>query len=166
MIIILIFCAAITLVLKSTVYKLPFSLCTPFFDPTLTTIMFKVLTAAVTALQVTDSLAVILCYLLLVAEIRRSEKKSGKCKQSNLSKSLVIQLSIVSCTNIICWFPSNTIYLSSIFLSNLSPKLIIWTTVVGTPLNSMFNPLVFLWATLRSAKKMNWTNCQRNCFHA
>ncbi len=155
---ILTICVAFTLFVKSTVCKLPFSLCTPHFDPASSTIVFKVLTVAVTALQVTISVAIVLLYFCLLTEIKRSGKAAGKKEQSKVSNNLVILLSIVSCTNIICWFPSNTIYLSSIFLSNLSPKLIIWTTVVGTPLNSMFNPLVFLWSSLRSVRKKQQSN--------
>ena len=66
------------------------------------------------------------------------------------------QLIITSTSNIICWFPANVIYLSAMFLSSYSIDLVIWTTVIITPINSIINPSVFIITIIKKFVSGTW----------
>ena len=66
---------------------------------------------------------------------------------------LIIQLVVITVSNIICWFPSNSIYITAMFSSTYPISLLIWTTVIGLPINSLINPLTFIGVLLRQQIK-------------
>ncbi len=78
---------------------------------------------------------------MLVHEVFESAKNVGKSQKEH---GLIIQLIVVSTSNILCWFPVNTIYILAMFGNKQATQMVIWSTVVAFPLNSVVNPLVFV----------------------
>ena len=67
---------------------------------------------------------------------------------------MMFQFISSSTSNILCWFPANGIYLSAMFLSVYPINLVIWTTVIIIPINSVINPGVFLLTNVKETCKM------------
>ena len=70
-------------------------------------------------------------------------------QDSNLA--LIIQLILITTSNILCWFPASCVYISAMFLSTYPIDIVIWTTVIVLPINSIVNPSIFI---LTNVKKM------------
>ena len=72
----------------------------------------------------------------------------------NTSKKLntivLWQVFMVTGSNIICWLPASCTFLTSLFLSNYPIDLLLWNRIIIMPVNSMINPIVFLWVFLRT----------------
>ncbi len=97
------------------------------------------------------------CFGDIVAEISKSIQQAASRKQSNVA--LIIQIVIITATNIICWVPSGATFLSSIFMDQYPTDLMIWVTIVVAPPNSYVNPLVFVATCSRKILK-HWINTQ------
>ena len=67
---------------------------------------------------------------------------------------MMSQFILTSTSNILCWFPTNAIYLSAMYLSTYPISLVIWTTVIIMPINSVINPCVFLLKNMKDTCKM------------
>ena len=145
--------ALLTTIIRIQHSHLPMSLCSPFIDPTDKLTMIKVLTWFSTIIQIIAILFIIIVYISLVRSLRMMK---GKIKEAILeqksNRSLIIQLMVVTFSNILCWIPSGTIYLTSMFLDKYPIKMLIWTTITLTTINSIINPLVFVVTTFRKFK--------------
>ena len=136
--------------------QLPTPLCLPFTDPSNSQWFIKCITLITTVIQVSSSLVILAVYLSFTKLLN----KGSKYFQNNIFKqrtkvSMVIQLVIVTASNIACWIPANTVYLISLYTSKYSRELMIWTTIAVTPINSIVNPFLFIVTTIR--KKQNPT---------
>ena len=76
---------------------------------------------------------------------------------------MVSQLILISTSNILCWFPTNAIYLSAMYLPIYPINLVIWTTEIIMPINSVINPCVFLLTNMKEIFKM--LTCQKENDH-
>ena len=138
----------VTLVLKFIEKQLPTSLCSPFIDPSHSSISTNVITWVVIITQSISSVLIGLMNILLINEVKKS-KRSLKIQKSEVENKMMYQLILTSMTNILCWIPANGIYLSSMFLSIYPINLVIWATVVVMPINSVINPFVFIMINLK-----------------
>ena len=139
-----------TFYFKLTYLNLPFSLCLPFIDPSKSVGMIKIITWSVVTTQTTSSVVIMSTHLLLVKKLKESRKRIRKSKlESDSEIPLIIQLIAITTSNILCWFPTNAIYVTAMFLSTYPIDLIIWTTVAILPLNSIINPSVFIITSCR-----------------
>ena len=142
----------VTLFTKFIHEKMPLSLCLPFLDPTSSLLTIKVITWCTVFTESFTSVVIIIMHFLLMIKVKESDKNIRSTRSIQLSNiSLIIQLVIITLSNIICWFPANAIFVSAMFLSRYPTELVMWTTVIGVPVNSIINPLVFL---ITSLKKM------------
>ena len=93
-------------------------------------------------------------HFLLIIKVNESDKNIRSTRSSKLSNiSLIIQLVIITVSNIICWFPANAIFVSAMFLSRYPTELVMLTTVIGIPFNSIINPTVFVVTSLKKYGK-------------
>ena len=140
----------ITLFTRFVYFNIPLSICLPFVDPSGSVLIIKILTWSVVLTQTVTSIVIIILHVLLVVRLK-SSKFDGRTNQSNDNSDvpLIVQLIMITVSNILCWFPANTIYVTTMFLSNYPTDLIIWTTVIGLPLNSIINPSVFIITSVR-----------------
>ena len=130
--------------------EIPTTLCLPFIDPSDSQWFIKLITFIMGTIQLSSSLFIMSVYLLFI-KILNNSSKYLKC---NISKKIsrvgmIIQLFIVTSSNIICWIPANITYLMSLYMSKYSTNLLIWTTIAVMPLNSMINPFLFIITTIR-----------------
>ena len=142
----------LTLVFQFIEMQLPTSLCLPFIDPSGSSIITKVISWVVIISQSVCSVLIAGMHILIVTEVHKLEKSVRK--KSNSSKKMMSQLILISASNILCWFPTNTIYLSAMFLSTYPINLVIWTTAIIMPINSVINPCVFLLTNVKDIFKM------------
>ena len=137
--------------MKFTQDRLPLSLCLPFVDPTNSILLIKIIAWCIAVIQVTISIVILALHSLLVQYLRQYQMEiDPKKNKEHSDKTIIIQLALITVSNIICWLPTNIIYLTSLFLPRYPTDLVIWTTVLVTPLNSMINPTVFVTTLLRS----------------
>ena len=138
----------VILVLMFIEKKLPTSLCSPFIDPSHSSISTNVITWVVIITHSISSVLIGLMHILLINEVTKS-KRSLKIQKSDVENKMMYQLILTSTTNILCWIPANGIYLSAMFLSIYPINLVIWATVVVMPINSVINPFVFIMINLK-----------------
>ena len=144
----LFFASVITVTVKFRSNSLPFYLCFPFIDPTNSIKSIKVITWVAVITQFVTSIIILLINMILIHQLFQSPKDIGHSK-SNVKTSMVIQLILLTVFNFLCWFPMNGIYITAMFLSSYPTKMIIWGTSFVMPLNSFFNPLLFLIFSLK-----------------
>ena len=130
--------------------EIPTTLCLPFIDPSDSQWFIKLITFITTTIQLSSSLFIVAVYILFVKILN----KSSKYLKCNVSKKIsragmIIQLFVVTFSNIVCWIPANAIYLISLYKSKYSTNLLIWTAIAVTPINSMINPFLFVITTIR-----------------
>ena len=144
------FCISLvaTLAFKFTEKQLPTSLCSPFIDPSHSSISINIITWVVIITQSISSVLIGLMHILLVKKVNKS-KRSLKIEKSYVENRMMYQLILTSTTNILCWIPANGIYLSAIFLSVYPINLVIWATVVVMPINSVINPFLIIMIYLK-----------------
>ena len=138
----------LTFLMKLFQEKLPLNLCLPFVDPTNSILLIKLIAWSVAFVQTMISIVIIALHLFLVQNLRHSQKMA-KSSAENSNKSIIMQLALITTSNIICWVPTNVIYLTSLFLQRYPTDLVIWTTILVTPLNSVVNPAVFAATSVR-----------------
>ena len=82
---------------------------------------------------------------ILVKRLKESQKTLGKSKSSHDSDTaLIIQLTVITTSNILSWFPADGIYIAAMFLSTYPVDLILRAAVLGMPINSVMNPFVLI----------------------
>ena len=107
-----------TILFKSIYKSLPISLCLLFVDPTNSIIMIKVITWFVIITQSATSIVIMIIHIILGKNFKESSKSIRKFNRSGGSGiSLILQLSIITTSNVICWFPVNGIYITTRILS-------------------------------------------------
>ncbi len=162
-IIIVIFCLLFICVLPSLVLTmqtyqtksiLPMSLCSPFVDPSDSFTVVFVVTLTIVVEQCAACIAIGGIYLALLLELNKSKKSlSNSTSMHKSNVGLIAQVVVISASNIVCWIPSGIIYLLSLFLEKYPVDVVIWATIVMTPINSVINPTVFAVTTFRKIRK-------------
>ena len=150
----LIFSTCITLIFMYTEIKLTTSLCLPFVDPTGSQLIIKLLIWYTVMTQLVTVIGIMVLHIILVVELRKSQKNIEKSKPKQDSNvSLIIQLIMITISNILCWFPAGCVYTSAMFLTTYPVDLFIWVTVIGLPVNSIMIPFIFILSTVRQMIK-------------
>ncbi len=134
----------LTLTLAFTETHLPSNLCSPFVDPNNTVVVLKFVTWFTVLSQLATSVAVATTHICLIHHLKESQKNLTRSTGSQFVASVAVQLAAMSLFNILCWLPANTVYVACMFLSFYPFSLTIWTTALAFPLNSVFQPLLFL----------------------
>ncbi len=135
--------------LESKNMGLPLSLCSPFADPGNVFVGITAAVFLVCILQPTSALVSIGLFIGLIVSVKTSQRKVSSATTTKSScVSLVIQLTILSLSNIISWFPSNTIHVSLWFLPQY-PLPLAWGAVGLTSVNAMVYPVVFVSVSFR-----------------
>ena len=134
----LFFSICITLIFKITGNISTISICLPFIDPTSSQFIIKLITWFVVISQLATSFVIMTIHICLLKELRKSQRNIQKSKSKEKSNlSLIIQLLIITVSNIVCWLPAACVYILAFFLSTYPIDLVIWTTVIGLPINSL-----------------------------
>ncbi len=138
-------------VLYIAVYaEVPFVLCLFTIDIT-KSIIITVLVVVVCVVQIMSCISICTIHSALVHTMVKTptEKPLQRSKQSS-SVSIIVQLVVLTLSCILCWIPSDTILILSVCLNNYPLDMLMWTSTVVVPFNSVVNPLVFMTLKLRS----------------
>ena len=144
----------LTLVLLFTEKHLPTSLCLPFIDPSGLSLFSKVLSYINVISQSIISGIISSMHTFVIMHVNKTADSMHIQKSlNNSNKAILFQLVLASASNILCWFPVKIVYISAMFLSVYPIDLVIWTTVVIMPLNSLINPCIFISMKLKQILK-------------
>ena len=145
-----------TLLIITKIYydQLPMPLCSPFIDPTDRVTMIQILTLLTVIVHVCTIFFICIVSTRMIKKFKQSQEKlqGAKSKRNQSSVAIITQIMIITGSNILCWIPSGAIYLTTIFLEKYPIKMLIWTTIAVTTINSIINPVVFVITTLRKFK--------------
>ncbi len=133
--------------------EVPLTLCLPFVDPTKQVAMIDAMAWLTAISQLATTIAVLVMHVLLVNKVVESGKNLNKSGGEDSNTALIVQLLLITISNIICWFPANVIYVLALFLESYQTELITGTAVGITPINSVFNPCVFIGFAIRKYLK-------------
>ncbi len=146
------FLTLVTFLLHGTV---PTALCLPFVDPTDTYLIFELITWIVSFLQLSVSVAILVLYVKIIQAVIESKKNLRIRSTAKRSETpIIVQLVIITFSNIMCWLPSSGIFLTSLLISQYPIVMVTMTTIVVMPINSLVNPIVFVVSTLRKSMKL------------
>ncbi len=130
---------------------IPFSLCSPFFDPTHSYIILHINTWFVASLQLLSICFICCAYGKLILEVMESQEAVMKSTSKQKSHTqLKLQLFFVIGFDMLTWIPSSTIHILSHFIGKFPTEIVLWTAVAISPVNSIVNPIVFVATTLKS----------------
>ncbi len=139
-----------TMDMKFHSIQVPFKLCSPFVDPTNSVIIVKITTWAVALLQFSSIIFITVVYVKLLRELQiGKEKLKDQMSKQRSNRAIIYQLVIVTATNILCWIPSCVVHMISMFSETYPIDMVLWTSIVVMPLNSVVNPVVFTVIFLR-----------------
>ena len=141
-----------TLLVKLLENMFPFSLCSPFVDPTHTIFLMKVILWYCVFTQFLSSIAVIINHILLVVNYKTSQMKLQK-ENSNKKTLSVAPLFIISMSNFLCGVSANSIFITVSFLPQYPIDLVFWTVGAVLPLNSLLIPSILLTGCIRKILK-------------
>lgn len=82
----------------------------------------------------------------IVKSQKALEKSMSKTK-SNTSKMAQVVCIILS--SIACWILSGVVYLTVMYLEQYPTEMLTWVIITAVPLNSLVNPLVFVFTTMK-----------------
>ncbi len=129
---------------------LPMVICSPFVDPENLMIMTKVMAWFTVLLQYFSAIFILVVYIMLFRSLVKSQKNvEGSVSRKMSNVPLVVQIIVLTSSNILCWIPSGTIFLTAMFMTTYPLEMITWTTIAVTPINSIVNPVVFIVTTVR-----------------
>ncbi len=141
-------CCVVTVVLTNVGHvvlgEAPFSLCSPFLDPSNKAIVIKCFTGLVTALNYFATIFVSIIHSWLYLILRRSQAQIQAARSAQQSNGfLLAQLQFITGCNMLCWVPTGVIH-SSLALEEYPIEIVFWETAVLAPLNAVMIPLIFV----------------------
>ena len=135
----------LTITLKYTSQTLPLSLCLHITDPKKSIFLMNFITWFVAVMQTLLACTIVLIHIVLVKKWKESQKTIRKSKSEKESTApLVLQLTILSVSNLLCWIPANLVFIMAVFLPKYPLSLIKWTVVSVLPVSSIIHPIVFI----------------------
>ncbi len=127
------------------------AICSPFLDPSNRLVVTKVVTGLTIIFQFVATGRILLIYTEMYRSLQRHRKlmKDMSVSKQRSNKPLIIQLVLVTSSNILCWIPCGVMYLMAMFLKKYPIQMLFWVTIAVNPLNSLTNPVVFIVSAVR-----------------
>ncbi len=117
-------------------------------------LVVKTFTLFVSVLLIVCSITILIFNICLLCNLK---KESAVKKKSKLKTKTLVQIIVVTTSNLLCWIPSSIIYILSFALIDYSTNLLVWTITAVVPINSIVNPIVFNIMNLKEiCKSRNW----------
>ena len=128
----------------------PFILCSPFVNPTEKTFLLEIITYMIALIHCFSVIFIVSTCYMLIKQLNKSQKALKDVKTQKLSKiTFVVQVLILIISPVICWIPSDIIYIMSIALHTFPIDMVVWTNINITTINSIIYPLVFVITTFK-----------------
>ncbi len=129
---------------------IPLTICSPFVDPTHKLIVVKVITWLVAVLQIVATICLCIAYSALILSLKNSKDKvKASVSKQKSDVPMLVQIVIVTGSNILCWMPSVVVHLMALFQDHFKIAAVFWIAIAVTPANSIVNPVVFLVVSIR-----------------
>ena len=135
------------LVIRSSNQTLTTNLCFPLMDPSDYLTIIKYATWSVATLQMVASFVVLIMHFVVLKQLKYSQ--FFKLRSADNFKTPIVQLAIITGSNILCWISTNILYITFMSMGRYPFVMVIWTVVVVVPINSVVNPLVYMTVTLK-----------------
>ncbi len=116
-------------------------LCLPFVEHGQSILIVRVTTFLTAAVLLISALTVFVMNKIMVQSLKTSQENLQKSK-SHTTSSIVVQLCILSTSNVICWWPPIFADISTVFLPSFSLETIALVTFVCAPINGIVYPVV------------------------
>ncbi len=132
----------------------PNSLCLITVDPTKFVLLCRIVANCILCFHTTASILVIVMSFVLVKKFRESQEAISKSKSKSVSAaslSRTLCMTIVSTT--LCWFPSDAVFLTALFLPMYPINMILWTIVTVGQFTNIVTPITVGVSLLRSVWK-------------
>ncbi len=144
-----------TLSIKLTSHKIPVTLCSPFVDPTSQEIVVRILVWLIFSTQLLSLTLIVVMHICLVHKNNQSQQalQQMSSKKTGSEVAIVIQLFIISGSNLVCWMPLNITFVAITFLTHYPLEMTTWATVCFLPINAIVNPIVFAAVAIRKKIK-------------
>ncbi len=97
--------------------------------------------------QVSLLISISAVYIILVVHLIKNPSPGSN--QSKRLKTTVTRVSIDIICDIVCWIPSNVIFLSAPYFMVNPYNLILWTIVLVLPSNALLHPFIYSFVTFR-----------------
>ncbi len=128
-------------------------ICYPFPDTSTKMLVTKMLIYLTATLQLTSLVVVFVLYVLIFFLMKRSREAVGKAKSREQSHTVFFaQLVVILMSHSLCWIPSSTIHMLSMFLAKYPVELTMWTVAAIYPITAIVNPILFVVLSLRKFK--------------
>ena len=89
-------------------------------------------------------LCIMVCYIMIVLEVRKSSNRSGRTVEMKEQIKLTTKVSVIVATDFMCWFP---IIIMGILVQSgivtLPNVVYVWAVTVILPINSAINPYLY-----------------------
>ncbi len=90
-------------------------------------------------------------YVKLVKALKKSQANlEGQVSKQHTNQAIIVQLVTATVSSMMCWIPSSAVYLVSLLIERYSIDMVLWTTTVVMPFNSVVNPIIFIVISQRS----------------
>ncbi len=133
---------------------LPTSLCSPFVDPIGSLIAINVLLGLTIVWQFMCTVFISWNFYELIVSIHLSKQSTEHITSRKASNViLVVQVILISLSNILCWIPSASVFVASSVMETYPIEMILWTTILVVPINSVLNPVTFCFLSIRKLMK-------------
>ena len=120
----------------------PNSLCSPFMDQSKSLLLVKVHVLSAALIQLLQIFSCIIMQyntiMILQKSIRKTDRKSTKIK------GMVTQLCLLTSFEIFSWVSSSSTHVMCLYVENFPTKIVLYTAILCTPINSIFSPLILL----------------------
>ena len=140
----------LTITTRITIESIPTVLCSPFFDPSGSVFLIKMIIFMTGTLEIISIIFILFVYTKLIIELKKPQENfklsNTKCKTN---RSLFIHIMVLSTSNVLCWVPSSIIYYYCMIMEIFPVELMFWVTISIIPINSIINPIVFIITELR-----------------
>ena len=122
----------------------PTSVCSPFIDPFNSNLVIKINIFGVASLNLAFIMFIVLSYTKLIISLKKSQeslKEALSKKKSN--KQTVVQIAVLVTSNIVCLLFTSAMHVFLMFMDKYPMSVIVWTTVMIAPIDSVICPVVF-----------------------
>ena len=144
----------ITITAKLSCDILPTNLCLPFVDPTKLSTFIKILLLFIVSTMFITSAIVSILHISIVKFVILSKQKLAQWKSSRQSVvHLVLKMAILTSSVLVSWVFTGVVYIITLFKSEYSHDLVLWTVSAVLPVSSVVNPYLFLIGALKNYYK-------------
>ena len=148
------FSLTLTITAKLSCGISPTNLCLPFVDPTKLSTFIKMILLFIVSTMFITSASVSILHISIVKFVILSTQKLAQSKSSRHSMvHLVFKMVVLTSSVLVSWVFTGVLYIITLFKSEYSQDLLLWTVLAVLPVTSAVNPSLFLIGTLKNYYK-------------